>query len=1101
MSDMAKRLARLPGDRRAEFLAALRAASTAPAPPPSPRREPGAPAPLSYAQETLWFLDRLAPGQSAYNIGTLFTVFGLLDVDRLSDALSTVVRRQEALRSVLRVASHGPEQVVLPAGPVPLPVQNVEAGTHDVMGTVRQIAVEMTCQPFDLGVGPLIRAALLRLDAEHHVFVFVVHHVVFDGWSNTLFIEELSAAYTGEELPPLPQQYADHAIAERDRHEGGRLGELATFWRENLRGAPTVALPTDRPRPPVVTYAGAYRRTVLDPSVSDAVERLARSARVTPNVVYLAAFLVLLARYTGQTDLVVGSPTWGRDGDDVDRIIGFFVNMVALRADLSGDPSFRELLSRVSSTTTAAFLHADLPFGRVVDAARPARDPSRPPLFQIVFALQSGSARLSLPGLRVETEQLDTGASRFDLSWNVTPDPTGTVVEAEFNTDLFDAERVETLLIHYRRVLQSVLAAPELTVSGVPLLSEPEQQDLLTRWNGPRTALPEQSVPEVFATRVAENPEAVALVVNEVAYTYAELDRMSNRMARLLIDHGIRPGDRVALSLRRTQDLCVAVLAVLKAGAAYVPVDPGYPPARMRAILDDAEPAAVLTHADLVDRLPAVEATVLTLDTLGSRLESYSDGSPNVPTSCTDVAYALYTSGTTGRPKGVLIEHRSVVAFVDAMRELFELTPKDRMLGYASANFDVSVGEMFNALLTGGRLCLADDEQRLDMRRLGDLIEQAGITVADLPPTVMALLEPERFTSLRIVFVGGEAFPGALVNRWNQGRKFFNGYGPTECTVTMIVHECSGRWETSPPIGLPIANHVAHVVDEQFRLVPYGVVGECVIGGAGLTRGYLNDPELSARKIVPDPFGSTVDGRLYHTGDLVRRRRDGTLEFVGRMDNQVKIRGLRIELGDVEAATASYPGLGQLAVVVWTDPHGERHLVAYYTSAGQPVSRDGLRSHVAQRVPAHMVPAYFVELPALPLTVSSKVDHAALPDPNTDQLTGEGPLVEPRTETERRLAEQIFTSVLHRDRISIDDDFFQLGGNSLQAAHLMSRISADFDVDVRLVEFFRSPTVAHLASIIDRERALHLSDDQLVALIEGMSDEEAERMIGGDAVR
>ncbi|MFK4066961.1 amino acid adenylation domain-containing protein [Streptomyces sp. NPDC029674] len=1111
MSELVNRLAKLPESRRAEFLAQLRSGAEDRRGQELTPRDTQEPPPLSHAQETLWFIDRLAPGRATYNVARSFRIRGALDVPALRRALRTVVTRHETLRTSLVETHSGLVQRVLPADDpqvaVPLVVRDLSSAPPGA-DAARGFADDLARTPFDLTRAPLWRAELALLGAEDHLFVFVVHHVVFDGWSAGVFVEELSAAYaaettsrTADVLAPLAVQYGDYAHWQRRRLTGDTYEELAAYWREQLTGAPTLELPTDRPRPAETTYDGTYLRQVLAPELTAPVTRLARSCGVTPYVIHLSAFLLLLHRYSGQDDVVVGTPTANRDQVETERLIGFFVNMLPLRADLSGAPSFRELVGRVGELARDAFAHGELPFEKIVEVARPRRDLSRSPLFQVVFAFHNTvDEGLGLPGLDVGQEYLDAGTSRFDLSWNVTERPEGSIVEAEFNTDLFDPETVADLLSHYEQALTSVLADPELTVPRTPLLTSAARKEMVTRWNGPALAVPDLSVPALFEDRVRATPHAVALVVGAERLTYAELDRRANRLARVLRARGAGPGERVALCLRRTPDLVAGVLGVLKSGAAYVPVDPGYPQARMASILDDATPVAVLAHEECARSLPGGH-DVLVLEQLADALSEEADDAPAFAVSPGDVAYVLYTSGTTGRPKGVLIEHHSVVGFVEAMRELFEITPDDRVLGYASANFDVSVGEMFNALLTGAQLHLVPDEVRLDVGRLQELLEEERVSVVDLPPAVLALLDPDRLPDLRIVFVGGEAFPGELVNRWNRdGHRFFNGYGPTECTVTMVVHECPGHWDASPPIGLPIANHVAHVLDEHLEPVPYGVVGELLVGGEGLTRGYLGAPGLTREKVIADPFDSTADGRLYHTGDLVRRRRDGSLVFVGRKDQQVKIRGLRIELGDVEAALATCPGVSQVAVVPWTDPHGERHLVAYTASSGAAVEQARLRAHAADRLPGYMVPSFFVALESLPLTVSGKVDQRALPEPDHSAAVRENAGALPRTETERVLAEEIFARALKQERVGVHDDFFAIGGNSLQAAQLMSLLSERFHVRVGLAEFFRSPTVAHLAECVDRLRAqISGSDDDLLALIEGMSDDDAARLMKAEA--
>ncbi|MEU6990233.1 amino acid adenylation domain-containing protein [Streptomyces sp. NPDC046465] len=1105
MSELVKRLAKLPESRRAEFLAQLRSGSEGRRSQELTPRDTREPAPLSHAQETLWFIDRLAPGRATYNVASSFRIRGALDVPALRRALRTVVDRHETLRTSLVDTHSGLVQRVLPAADprvgAPLAVRDLSGAAEGAEAAARNFATELARTPFDLTEAPLWRAELALLGAEDHLFVFVVHHVVFDGWSAGVFTDELSAAYAAEALAPLAVQYGDYADWQRRRLTGDTYEELTAYWRGRLAGAPTLELPTDRARPPETTYDGTYLRRVLAPDLAAPVARLARSCGVTPYVVHLSAFLLLMHRYSGQDDIVIGTPTANRDQVEVERLIGFFVNMLPLRADLSGAPSFRELVGRVGELVREDFAHGELPFEKIVEVARPRRDPSRSPLFQVVFAFHNTVDKgLGLAGLDVRQEYLDAGTSRFDLSWNVTERPEGSVVEAEFNTDLLDPETVEELLAHYERALTAVLTDPGLTVSRTPLLTHAAREDMLTRWQGPSLAVPGLSVPALFEERVRTAPHAVALAVGTEQLTYAELNERANRLARVLRARGAAPGERVALCLRRTPDLIAGVLAVLKSGAAYVPVDPGYPAARMASILDDAAPVAVLAHEACAESLPGGH-DILVLERLADDLAAQDGDDPAYEVTPSDVAYVLYTSGTTGRPKGVLIEHHSVAGFVEAMKDLFHLTPDDHVLGYASANFDVSVGEMFNALLTGAQLHLVPDDVRLDVVLLQEMLEKEHISVVDLPPAVLALLDPDRLPDLRIVFVGGEAFPGELVNRWNRdGHRFFNGYGPTECTVTMVVHECPGHWDASPPIGLPIANHVAHVLDEHLEPVPYGVVGELLVGGEGLTRGYLGAPELTREKVVADPFDSTADGRLYHTGDLVRRRRDGSLVFVGRKDQQVKIRGLRIELGDVEAALATCPGVSQVAVVPWADPHGERHLVAYTASSGAPVEAAELRTHAAARLPGYMVPSFFVTLEALPLTVSGKVDQRALPDPDPSHLAARetgGAL--PRTETERILAEEIFAKALRQDRVGVHDDFFAVGGNSLQAASLMSLLSERFQVRVGLAEFFRSPTVAHLAETVDRLRAQADGGDDLLALIEGMSDEDATRLMDADA--
>ena len=1099
MTEIGKRLAQVPEDRRAEFLALLRSELETPArgERPTPRQRSG-PAPLSFAQETLWFLDRLAPGHPTYNVPIRFRLRGELDAQALEQALAQVVGRHETLRTYFGEDADGPVQIVVPEVVVDLEPEEVADEAE-----ADRAAKETASEPFDLASAPLWRARLLRLAPDDHVFVFIVHHIVFDGWSLGVLTHELGELYAaarenGEaELEPLPIQYADYAEWQREWLQGENLDRLVSYWRERLDGLPVLEFPTDRPRPSEVSYEGTFTLHTLPREIVESVQALAEREAVSPFTVYLAGFFALLHRYTGQDDLVLGSLTVNREQAEVEPVVGFFINMLVLRADASGDPTFRDFVGRLRSVVQDGFANDALPFEKLVDAVRPVRDPSRSPLFQIAYTLQNASGDpFRLPGVEIEQSFVDPGTSRFDMSWNVSERTEGLHLHVEFNTRLFDPATIDQLVRHYEQVLRAVTDDPEQRLSRLSVMTDEEAQELVHRWNGPRREVPDTTITAWFEREVERSPDSVALVVEGRELTYAELDRRANRLAHALRDLGAEPGRIVAFCLPRTEDLVVTVLGILKSGAAYLPLDTTHPEARLAGILEDAEPLAVVTNAELAGRLPQ-DAQLVLVD--GDELEGGPDTSPPVTTTPEDLAYVLYTSGSTGRPKGVLIEHRNVVNFIGSVQELFELTSEDRVLGFASITFDVSVFEIFSALLTGARLYLAPDEERLSIDRLQELMERAGITVIDLPPTVMALLEPERFEALRIVFVGGEAFPGELVNRWRPDRRFFNGYGPTECTVTMIVEECAGECDGSPPIGLPMANHVAHVLDRNLEPVPPGVLGELVIGGAGLARGYLNRPELTEEKFVPDPFETSYDRRLYRTGDLVKRLHDGRLVFVGRIDRQVKIRGQRIELGEIESTVATHPKVGQTVVEAWTDERGEKHLVSYVApTPGADLDLGGLRSFLAGRLPTSMVPAFFVALDELPLNASGKVDRAALPPPETSRPVGEE--TPPRNETERALVEEIVVPILGVERVGIHDNFFELGGNSLQAAQLISKIRRRFDTDVSLADFFRSPTVANLASLVDRQRIGQMNDEELMTFLESLPEEEAERLLGKEPV-
>ncbi|MEU9884958.1 amino acid adenylation domain-containing protein [Sphaerisporangium sp. NPDC051011] len=1103
MSELHDDFARQPGDHRTELLNRLKSEKQRSAAVMQPRQS-GDTAPLSFSQESLWFLDQFAPGQSTYNVPGAFRIGGDLDVEAFRAAFADVVGRHESMRTSLHDRDGEGLQRIHATVPVEVPVIEPAGSTADErLAAARKLATDAAREPFDLTAAPLWRVMLYRIDEGDHLLVLVVHHVIWDGWSMGVFCQELAAFYgirtgvEGIEAPEPPAlQYADYATWQRDWLQGKVLEELNGYWRDRLTGAPVVEFPTDRPRPAEATFDGAtlHHSTPID--LMEDLHGLARETGTSTFAVYLAAFLIVLHRHTGQEDLTVGSAAANRSRTEVERMIGYFINILVLRTDLSGDPTVRQLIGRVHDVVQGAMAHGELPFDRVVDVVRPPRDPARTPLFQIGFGLSNLAEPPRLPGLTVVPESPDLDTARFDMTWGLMETTDGLIFTLEYNTNLFDADTMNALAGHYKQALRALIPFLNTPISRVPVITPAEREELLTKWNGPTRPNATTTLPQEFELQVERDPAAVAVVVGGTEMTYGELNGRANRLARLLAENGVERGGRVALAMPRDHDLIVSMFATLKAGAAYVPIDSSHPPQRVAGMLADAAPAVVLSHSSVAGNLPEGGPKVLVLDELADTLAGYDDTNLDYGPGLKDVAYVLFTSGTTGRPKGVLIEHHSVVEFVDAISEMFDIVPSDRIVAFASLTFDVSVFEIFTALCRGARINLVRDEERLDMEALQKLIEETRTTIIDLPPPVMALLTPERFTAARLVMVGGEMFNGELVNRWNRRRRLFNGYGPTECTVAMVYYECIGHFESGPPIGLPYANHVAHVVDQHMELLPYGVAGELVIGGVGLTPGYLNDPFLTQAKIVHDPFGTAQGGRLYHTGDLVKRLRNGNLLCLGRIDAQVKIRGQRIELGEIETVLASHPDVGQVSVQAWTDEVGEKHLVAYVSSAaGTSPEVTLLRGYVSEHLPRHMVPAYVVLLEQLPLTVAGKVDARRLPAPDESARTG-GVSAEPTNETERVLAEEIFAPLLRLSKVGIHDNFFEIGGNSLQATQLVSRIRDRFGVDLGLAEFFRSPTVAHLGGVVDAQKQESMSDEELLALLEQMPEDEVAKLLG-----
>lgn len=1061
--------------------------------------------PLTFMQEQLWFLDQLTPGSPTYNIPCVIRLRGRLEVSALEQALHRVVERHESLRTSFINKSGRPLQVVVEKTDIPLAL--VDLRTQP--GEARAAALDELCaaqarQPFTLSTAPLLRAQLVRLREDEQVLLLTVHHIVFDAWSYSVLLGELGTAYeafvSGEEpsLPELVVQYGDYALWQRDYLQGDAFERLRAYWTERLgEDLPTVALPQDRPRPGVRSYLGGSLRRQWDGLAADGVHALARDQGTTIFAALLAGFFTLLHRYTGQTDLVLGTPSANRTRTELEPLVGFFVNMLVIRADLSGDPTFRELLGRMHEAVLGAQQHQDLPFSKLVDTLRPDREATRSPLFQISFAHQSQQRTPSaFGGLTLETETTATGQSRFDLSLTIEETETALGCSVEYSAELFDEDRIQRLIGHLGTLLAAAIANPDARISTLALLSDDDRRRVIHDANQTASPVADECIHELFERQVARASEAIAAVMGDRQLTYGQLNREANQIARVLRGEGVGPGALVGICMDRSLRRLAGILGILKAGAGYVPLDPAYPPERLGFMLDDTSSQVVLVDGAGGDRLPP-RPSVQTLRIDGRSLtDSYEDHDLGPTANNRDVAYVIYTSGSTGTPKGVVIEHRALANFVTSTRRLFEVTPADRVLQFASLNFDVSVFETFTALTSGAALVLADVDTLLSPMLLTRLMIDARVTITDLPPAVMALLPADEFGDLRIVFVGGEAFSVDLVDRWAlPGRRFFNGYGPTEATVTVIVKECEPGLKGSPPIGRPMANHRAYVLDGYGNPTPIGVPGELHIGGVGLARGYLGRDELTGQRFIRDPFSQDPHSRLYKTGDVACFLPDGDLRFLGRIDDQVKIRGYRIELGEIAAVLGRHPGVDQAVAVVHSDGRDTKELVAYATAHDVAPDRASVREHLAAHLPAYMIPAHVMFLDALPMTRSGKLDRAALPAP--EQRSGEDGAA-PTTLTEAIIADEIFADILGTTSVGADDSFFELGGNSLQAMQLLSRIRDTFNVELDVPTVFRAPTPVKLAEILRDGYGIsdaRLDDEELLAELEGLPEEEVNALL------
>ncbi|HEU5229914.1 MAG TPA: amino acid adenylation domain-containing protein [Ktedonobacteraceae bacterium] len=1049
------------------------------------RRMPGTDASLSFAQQRLWFLDQLLPENPAYNNPLLIHFQGSLQVDILFRSLKEIIRRHEALRTIFITVDGQPMQHVLPVLRLPLSVVDLQVlSSNEQEALILDLATAEAQCPFHLTRGPLVRFFLLRVKEDKHALVFNIHHIISDGWSIDLFLKELNLLYdvylrgVPSPLPELAVQYADVANWQRQWLHGKQLETQLIFWKEHLQGVPPVSqLPADRPRSVVQTFRGAKYAFEFSQELADTLRQVSLREDCTLFMTLLAVFYALLYRYNGQKDLVVGSPIANRTHSEVEDLIGFFVNTLALRATLSGDMPFRTLLKQVRETTLSAYTHQDLPFQLLVEALQPERNPGHSLIFQIVFALHNTFAPVSweATGLRVFTQEVESGTVRFDLTLNIRDTGKELQGTCEYNTDLFDKVTISRLIGHYRTLLEGIVATPDERVSHLPLLTEQERQHLLvdcnaTEWDFPHNVC----VHTLFEQQVACTPDVVALVAGEEQITYEELNRRANQLAHHLRSQGVGPEVRVGLFLPRTPLLLLGLLATLKAGGAYVPLDPNYPSQRLAFMCADSQPALLLSCSDMPPIfLPALDYPLLCLDTIMPTLVSFSPHNLRIPQSPASLAYLIYTSGSTGLPKGVLLSHQGLCNLATAQRQHFSLRPSDRLLQFASLSFDASIWEICLALLSGATLILSPIDLPLIGPTLHQVLRSNAISAVTLPPSTLAFLPEEPLPELHTLIVAGEACPAMLAKRWGPGRRFFNAYGPTELTVCATIALCHLQ-EDLLPIGHPIANTQVYVLDELMQPVPIGCVGELYLGGMGIARGYHQRPDQTAERFVPHPFSSIPGERLYKTGDLARYRFDGAIEFLGRRDHQIKIRGFRIELEEVEAVLKQHSAVQEALVLAREDGPGEKRLVAYIVATEhQLLSRKVLFDFLQIKLPGYMIPAAFVLLPSMPLTSNGKIDRGALPPPGVADFSFQTTFLVPGDMLELQLV-HIWEELLCVHPIGVSDNFFMLGGHSFLAIHMMDRIRQQFGYNLPISTLFQGPTIAQLAALLRQQEDMRL---------------------------
>ncbi len=1077
-------------ERKTELLAFLRSAAGQSPSTAIPRIPRDRDLPLSFGQQRLWVLDRFEPGNPAYNMSQPLRLEGPLETAVLMRCFHEILRRHEILRTTFVTVDGQPVQRIAPA-PVPsFPVVDLSAlpaGRRRIRAA--RLAGEEARRPFALMTPPLVRFTLVRQSPEEHLLVTTIHHIISDGWSNNLLIRELTALYKAfaacrpSPLPELPIQYADFAGWQRRWLRGEVLEGRISYWRQRLTGAPDLLeLPADRPRPATQTYHGGLEALALPRSMTGTLQALCREHKATLFMALLAAFKTLLFRYTGSRVLVVGCPIAGRNRAEIEGLIGFFVNTLAIDAELSTHLSFRELLEQVRRVTLDAYAHQDLPFEKLVDELQPERNMSHTPLFQVSFALQDApNFVLEISDLTLILEDPEETPAKFDLTLDLWETDDGLRGALNYNIDLFDRTTIRRMGRHFERLLEHLVAHPDEGLGNAPLLTPSAEQQLLREWNDTRVDAPRGScLHELFEAQVERTPEAVAVVFEDRQVSYRELNRRANQLAHHLrtLTRG-RPERRMGICAERSVELVVGLYGILKAGGAYVPLDPDYPPERLRFMVAAAEVEVLLTQERLSGTLPELASRTVCLDRGGAALRARSTANPEPTAAPENLAYLIYTSGSTGEPKGSMISHRGIVNRIRWMQDAYGLRAGEGVLQKTPFSFDVSVWEFFWPPAVGARLVVALPGGHQDRAYLAEVVAAQNISTLHFVPSMLQLFleEPRVGDGLPIkrVIASGEALPRALQERFfsRLGAALHNLYGPTEAAVDVTFWACErAGGERSIPIGRPIANTRIHLIDRGGQPVPAGVTGEIHIGGVGLARGYVGRPELTAESFVPDPFRGQRGGRLYRTGDLGRLRPDGAIEFLGRIDHQTKVRGFRIELGEIETVLRRHPALREAVVLArrGEDPAADRQLAAYLVAAPAEVPTvEELSRFLKRTLPAYMVPARFVMLEEMPLTPNGKIDRKALGSAGGRGLKSEIPFVAPRNPVEQRLAE-IWNDLLGHRRIGVHDNFFDRGGNSLLATQVISRIREAFAAELPLASFFEASTIADLAESVEVAR-------------------------------
>jgi amino acid adenylation domain-containing protein len=1033
--------------------------------------------PLSYAQRRLWFIDQLEPGNPAYNIPSAFNLRGELNIRALGDAFSEIMRRHEALRTCFSQTEEGPTQMILPAAPIEAPVIDLsELGERKAQAeALRLTGVEAEIL-FDLRCGRLLRVKLIRLDKENHVALVTMHHIASDAWSTGILARELGALYEGfksgknASLDELPIQYADYAVWQLEWLQGEALISELSYWREQLAGVPGMLnLPTDRPRPAIQSYNGATESLELSRDLTGKLKEISRREKVTFFMLLLSAFKILLYRYSNQREIVVGIPIANRNRKEVEGLIGFFLNTLVMRTNLSGNLTVRELIKRVREMALRGYAHQDLPFEKLVEELQPERSLSHAPLFQVMFILQNPDQEaLRLSGMKLSPFGVANKTAKYDLTLIIN-DGEQALEILEYNTSLFDAVTMSRAAWHMRNVLEAMTTNLELRITELPLLTEPERRQLLREWNETKADYPETArIQDLIESQVERTPDAIAVQFDNEQLSYWDLNARSNRLARDLQILGVGPEARVGICVERSLEMVIGALGILKAGGAYLPLDPRHPKERVAFMIEDAGVTTLLTQRHLLEDLPEHNAHRVCLDSDRERIFRESVGQALRKPESENLAYVMYTSGSTGKPKGVGIAHRSVVNLLSSMQERLEVGSEDILLAVTTLSFDISGLELYLMLSLGGRVIVVSRNSAADASELMKAMSEFNVSVMQATPATWRMLLEAGWSGNKQLKIlsGGEALgselAGALAER---GKCVWNLYGPTETTIWSTTYQVKGI-EEAIPIGKPIANTQIYILNDSLCPAPIGALGEIYIGGTGVAGCYHNRPDTTAEKFIPDPYSGNRGSRLYKTGDCARYLADGNLMYLGRLDNQVKLRGYRIELGEIERALEELPWVRQAVVTIREYERGEGRLVAYLILNDEHAPGvDELRAYLKRKLPEYMTPSAYVIMDKMPLSPNGKIDRSALPAPEQSLWGLTKEFILPRTPVEAALTE-IWSRVLGAESIGVNDNFFEIGGHSLLAVRLLSQIREFFRVALPMRSVFESPTVASMAALI-----------------------------------